>query len=79
MNIEKPGMQAQITQFKQLFIQTCIFSMRMFQEFVNQYAQVWGPLQNVDNNTDTGFYTQNIQLAPEQYSMECFQWTLEYF
>ena len=30
------------------------------------------PLQNVGTNTDTGFYTQNIQLAPEQYSMECF-------
>ena len=30
------------------------------------------PLQNVDISTDTMFYTQNIQMAPERYSIKYF-------
>ena len=56
---------------KQMFIQTCIFSVKCFRSLLTN-ALAWRPLQNVDTNTDTGFYTQNIELAPEQYSIKYF-------
>ena len=56
---------------KQMFIQTCIYSVNCFRSLLTN-ALAWRPLQNVVSNTDTRFYTQNIKVAPEQYSIKYF-------